>query len=130
VQFVEGGGAAAPFAYTVGLTTHGLAELVITAKGTEESGRLLNSFAAYLMQGDNHFHAGDTVLMPDGQRAEIVDLPHPDAHLFTAVNLYGDQVLGQQIVWPDSRGNLPWSPGFRGRRWKQPVLGPRSARFR
>ena len=59
---------------------------------------------------------------------EVVELPHPDAHLVTAVSLFrGAAVRALQIVWSDDHGHWPWEVGFRsGRGRGQPVLGPRS----
>jgi hypothetical protein len=65
--------------------------------------------------------AGRSVL-----RVEFVELPHPDAHLHTAVQLYGPAIRAVQAVWADDRGRWPSQRGFRGARGGQPVLGPRA----
>jgi hypothetical protein len=56
----------------------------------------------------------------------VVALPHPEAHLLTAVELYGHEVRALQLVRADDRGRWPWERGHRGGRGGQPVLGPRA----
>lgn len=125
VQYVEPSGRTPPLAYTVGLTPRGYPEFVLTGTRAEESTRLLNELAAHALHAPA-IRAGDLVTLPDGRCVEIVELPHPDAHLDVATDLYGDQVRGLQVVRPDDRGRYPWERGYRDGRWPQPVLGPRA----
>jgi hypothetical protein len=39
------------------------------------------------------------------------------------VAIHGSNVRGLQLVWADSRGRWPWSPGFNNGRATQPMLG-------
>ena len=125
VQGVGGDRLHAPFAYTVGLTLAGLPELLVTGLPPERAATLLNGVAAHWLHTDPLPAAG---LQLDwlGRRLEVVDLPTPWAHLFTAVELYGEALRAQQLVWADERGRWPWERGHRAGRGGQPVLGPRA----
>ncbi len=117
IQAVGGSRVHAPFSYTVGLTRRGLPELVVTGKPPAEAAAVLNGLARRLR------HAPLPGELVDG-RFEVVELPHPEAHLFVATGLYGEHaVRGRQLVWADEQGRWPWQPGGRG---GQPVLGPRT----
>ena len=120
VQAVGGEGPRAPFAYTVGLTAQGRAELLVTGLAATAAATLLNRVAARpdLKPGD--------VFDLDGRDVEVVHIPHPEAHLFVAHDLYGDQLGALQLVWQDERGHFPWCSSHRGGRGGQPVLGPRT----
>ena len=129
VQTVQGDRLHPPWAYTVGLHLHGLPELVVTGMAARPATDLLNDLA------EHHVHhtggppvPGIEVPLRGGPLIEFVELPHPDAHLYTAVRLLGPGIRAVQIVWADDRGRWPWERGFRGRRGGQPVLGPRAHR--
>ncbi len=86
---------------------------------------LLNGVAEHACHAAPPEH-GEVVDLDDGTRLEAVDLPHPDAHLFVAQEVYGAAVRAMQLVWADDRGRWPWERGHRGGRGGQPVLGPRA----
>lgn len=115
-----------PWAYTVGLTRLGRAELVVTGMPMRRAAGLLNAVAADALQAAP-FVPGEQLLLPDDLSVEIVTLAHPEAHLNTAVALLGPQIRADQLVWADGRGRWPWEVGFRGSRGGQPVLGLRTA---
>lgn len=126
VQAVEGGRRTAPFAYTVGLTEAGLPELVVTGLAAYRAAALLDAAAAHWLHADpppghgEHLHLETACL-------EVVELPHPDAHLLVAGRLYGrEAVTAQQLVRADACGRWPWERGHRAGRGGQPVLGPRA----
>lgn len=125
VQAVLGSRAHAPFAYTVGLTGMGLPELLVTGLSQERAAVLLNLMAEHWRHTDRVVAHGEQLELLDGRLLEVVDLPHPEAHVLTAGSVYGDAVRAQQLVWADDRGCWPWDARFRGRRGGQPVLGPR-----
>ncbi|MHC1563591.1 DUF4262 domain-containing protein [Actinomycetospora sp. C-140] len=125
VQFVERYRDRPPFAYTLGLTPRGLPELVVTASGPEQSMRLLNAEATRVLT-EGPPRPGDRRVMGDGREAEVVALPHPDAHLFVAVDFFGADLRALQLVRADDRGRWPWEVGHRAGRGGQPVLGPRA----
>ena len=125
IQGVERGRIHPPWAYTVGLTLAGLPELVVTGMPLPRAAELLNDVAAHAWHAEEPV-PGEQVPLVGGPLVEFVELPHPDAHLHTAVQLYGPAIRAVQAVWADDRGRWPWQRGFRSGRGGQPVLGPRA----
>lgn len=126
VQAVEGGRRSAPFAYTVGLTEAGLPELLVTGLAAYRAVAVLDAAAFHWLHAEPTPGHGEHLDLRD-ICVELVDLPHPDAHLVVAVRLYGRQaVTAQQLVRADDRGRWPWERGHRAGRGGQPVLGPRA----
>jgi hypothetical protein len=116
----------APFAYTVGLTTHGYPELIISGLDPTISQTLLNDLAARVYDRAEQFTAGQRISdLLAGYDAVIVEGPATEAlHPGAAFARYGrDRVSLQQIVWPDPRGRYPWDPGYAYGPDVQPVLG-------
>lgn len=123
VQPVLGTQRHAPLAYTVGLTSHGLPELVVTGRRAAVAVSMLDALAAYTVESCE-VRAGETMRLGE-VHLEAVQLRHPEAHLFVAAEFFGPALRAVQMVWADDRGRLPWEPGHRGGRGGQPVLGPR-----
>ena len=117
---VQGVSGRHPFAYTVGLTECGVPELVITGMDDCAAATVLNAIAGRVLRED--LDVGARVDL-SGLALEVLAVEHPDLHLLTATALYGDEVRGLQLVWPDDRGRYPWQPGHRSRRGGQPLLG-------
>lgn len=126
VQGVERDGPHPPWAYTIGLTEHDRPELVVTGRRLDAATRLLNQVASHVLHAQPPV-PGERIPWRGGPLMEIVELPHPDAHLEFAVAFYGDRLRALQLVCADDRGHWPWDAGFRGGRGGQPVLGPRTA---
>jgi hypothetical protein len=128
IEFVEGDRVHPPWAYTVGLTLRGLPELLVTGVEAPEASDLLNDFADGVVHHGERLSPGQVLRCPHGSEMEVVELPHPDAHLLTAVSLFrGVTLRALQLVWSDDHGHWPWEVGFRTRRGRgQPVLGPRA----
>lgn len=124
VQYVEN--ERRPFAYTVGLTRYGLPELLITGVAPRRAARLLSTVAQRAVDGDRPA-PGMTVDLAAGPFVEMVEVKHPDVHLVFAIAMFGEEVTALQVVWADSRGRWPWSPGFDDGRGTQPVLGVRAS---
>ena len=124
IQGVTGDRLHAPFAYTVGLTDFAVPELVVTGLRHGLACALLNEVAEHSLHCEPP-HPGERVRLDGGPLVEVVQLEHPDAHLFTAVALRGPDITALQLVWADDRGRWPWERGHRGGRGGQPVLGPR-----
>lgn len=123
LQYVEPHRDRPPFAYTLGLTLLGRPELVATGLPDHRVGSLLNDAAATARR-DGPPSPGERLLVA-GWRVEVVELTVPDAHLHTAVGMFGpDTVRAVQLAWADGRGRWPWERGHRG---GQPVLGVREA---
>jgi Domain of unknown function (DUF4262) len=126
VQSVERDRIHPPWAYTVGLTSYGHPELVVTGLPVRRAAALLNDVAEHVM----HAAApapGEQIALRGGPLIEIVDVAEPTAHLVMAVELYGSRLRALQLVHADDRGHWPWDVGYRGVRGGQPVLGARSS---
>lgn len=124
---VEGSTREAEFSYTVGLTEHGLPELVVTGLRPDRATGLLEVWADYLL-------AGSVVLPGESLRTgrwvlEAVQVDRPEQHLLIADEFYGEGVRGLQLVWADPSGRWPWEPRFRARSAGQPLLGARAPWF-
>jgi hypothetical protein len=124
VQYVEDD--RRPFAYTIGLHDRGLPALLVTGLDPRQSLWLLNTFARRALVGQKP-KAGNQLWLPAGTRVEVVEVDHPDAHLYMAVNIAGSEIEAVQLVWADGRGRWPWAPGFDDGRRPQPVFGKRAA---
>jgi hypothetical protein len=124
VQGVERDGIHPPWAYTAGLTMHLRPELVVTGMGLTRATEVLNGVAAHLMHADAP-EPGTQAALLDGPTVEVVKVTAPWAHLSLAVELYGRQIRGLQLVHADKHGHWPWDPAYQGVRGGQPVLGSR-----
>jgi hypothetical protein len=123
VQYVESD--RMPFAYTVGLTRDGLPELLVTDVSPRRAVRLLNGVAR---GAADPLTIGGQITIPSGPLVEVVEVEHPDAHLYMAVEIFGSDVRALQLVWADRRGRWPWAAEFNDGRATQPVLGVRAAK--
>jgi hypothetical protein len=122
VQFVESD--RTPYAYTVGLYERGLPELLVTGLPPQSAARVLNSVAAYLLDGGRPV-PGELISIAGGSALEVVQVQHPDAHMNVAVAFYGTHLQALQLVWADDQGHRPWCSGFTNGQVRQPVLGVR-----
>jgi hypothetical protein len=127
IQYVGDPRGGPSYAYTIGLTEHGCPELIVTGVTPEEASALLND-GGELLHG-RHLGHGQRVTVA-GRRVEVVELPHPEAHLLFADDVYGPDLKALQLVYADESGIWPWSRGHRGGTGGQPVLGPRAVRRR
>ncbi|WIX82147.1 DUF4262 domain-containing protein [Amycolatopsis carbonis] len=125
VQGVLGTGPRPPWAYTVGLTAHGLPELVVTGLPPHASILLLGA-AAERSFGSGPPRPGEVFSLRGLPSVEVVALTAPSAHLSVAVSLYGHDIRALQLVHADEAGRFPWSPSYRDGLGGQPVLGTRS----
>jgi hypothetical protein len=123
VQYVESD--RVPFAYTVGLTRRGLPELLVTGVPPQRAGRLLNIGAEAAVRGDR-LVPGMQITLQAGPLVEVVEVEHPDAHMYAAVAIFGSELRALQLVWADGRGRWPWAAGFNDDGVRQPVLGVRA----
>ena len=113
-----------PWAYTVGLTSHGKPELVVTGLPLARAVELLNDVASHVLHADAP-RPGEQVPLVGGPVIEIVEVAEPAVHLVIAVEIFGPEIRALQLVHADDRGHWPWEKGFRGVRGGQPVLGAR-----
>ncbi|MFL1999638.1 MULTISPECIES: DUF4262 domain-containing protein [unclassified Microbacterium] len=122
VRHVLGIASAAPFSYTVGLTTRGWDELLITGLPADVADVFIRN-AVDEQESRGAFQPGDRTdaLTESGSVALIrVD----DRRGLTAAERMLGDFEALQMVWPDSSGNLPWDIGYRNTPEAQPVLGP------
>ncbi|WP_099023634.1 DUF4262 domain-containing protein [Mycolicibacterium palauense] len=124
VQFVES--ERRPFAYTIGLHSRGLPELLITGLQPQTSARLLNSMAHQIVDDGIDLQPAMRIDFQGEFLLEVVEVEHPDVHLTFAVALCGEQVSAHQLVWTDDNRRWPWDRGWSHGRRRQPVLGVRS----
>jgi hypothetical protein len=108
--------------YTVGLTAHLHPEVVMTGLPPDVAHTFLNSAGRIVVHEHGHFAAGEeTSDLADGRAFPVIAVS--DTSALTAVaGLYGD-VRAVQVVWADSRGQLPWEPGYANPPGSQPLLG-------
>lgn len=127
IQSVGGSRCHAELSYTVGLTAHGLPELVVAGVRVADASRLLRQWGDYLLD-TSPVLPGET-LESGPWLMEAVEVEQPQEHLSTAIRIFGKQVRGLQLAWADSRGVWPWERGHRARRAGQPLLGRRAPFF-
>lgn len=109
--------------YTVGLTAHLHPEVVMTGLPPDVAHTFLNNAGRIVVREHGHFAPGEeTTLLADGHVFPVIAVT--DTSALTAVaQLYGE-VRAVQVVWTDSRGNLPWDPACVNPPGSQPLLGP------
>lgn len=127
VQFIETEPGTPPWAYTVGLSSYGHPELVVTGMLHPFNQQLLNGLAARVMDGEAP-EPGLRLALADGPTIEWVAVRKPASHLHTAVQLFGRRVRAVQAVHADHRGTWPWEVGYRNVVGGQPIWGVRGHR--
>src|SRR3984957_16659018 len=104
--------------------TEHMRRLITPGMGPARAPTVLNGMAAPLVHAEEP-EPGTQAVLRDGPLVEIVRVAVPWAHLNLAVELYGDQIRGLQLVHADKRGNWPWDRRYQGVRGGQPILGDR-----
>lgn len=126
VQGVEGDGLHPPWAYTVGRTSAGHPELVVTGMPPEQAAVLLSQVAC-LQENPGMIVPGARITMRQGTPGEyavqVIEVMRPWAHLNVAVEFYGRDIAALQLVHADPGGRWPWNAGFASSHGPQPVLG-------
>ena len=120
----EAGRRQPPFAYTIGLTRFGHAELLVFGLGEREAAQVLNTLGRRARSGIR-IDAG-SLFAPGaaGPRAlRVAEVPNPGSVLLGAVRRYGPRVRAVQIVVADDSGTFPGEPGYRDPEWLQPAPG-------
>ena len=123
VQYVEDD--RVPYAYTIGLTPHGLPEFLMTGISPQLALRVLGGITDSAPDVDVPI-PGERRVFSGGTLVEVVEVEHPDAHMNAAIAIYGPVVRALQLVWADWRGHWPVASIFDDGRGTQPVLGPRA----
>lgn len=122
VMYVEG---PKPFAYTVGLQSRRLPELLVTGLSRCASLSLLDCFIEPSLEGDPP-RPGERTYFGGKPIVEIVEVDHPDVHMGMAMAIASGPITARQAVWADRHGRWPWAPGFDDGHRIQPVLGKRA----
>jgi len=109
--------------YTVGLTAYGHPEVVMTGLPPEVGTAFLNIVGEIVVRDGGRLTAGEaTTELAEGRAMPVIAVS--DKSELTAVEaIYGD-VPALQVVWTDSRGQLPWEPGYANAQGSQRLLGP------
>ena len=108
--------------YTVGLTAHGHAEVVMTGLPPEVGTAFLNIVGEIVVREGGRFTAGEpTTELADGPAMPVIEVLHTSG--LTAVEAIYGGVSALQIVWTDSRGHLPWDTAYANPPGSQPLLG-------
>jgi hypothetical protein len=117
VQHITGDDTHPSYTHTVGLTTIGHPELVVTGLEPEDAGPLLNTLGHDIAchgvrpaLGRYRFPGFEDV--PEVPEFWLLPLYRVRRRLWTAVDLYGGRVDGWQLVWPDEEGRFPWDDGY------------------
>jgi Domain of unknown function (DUF4262) len=109
VQGVERDRYRPPYAYAVGLTTHGKPELVVTGMSVNRAAELLNGVAAHVLHAPAP-SPGERIPLIGGPLVEFIKVDVPTAHLLVADELYGPRLRALQVAHADDRGRWPWGP--------------------
>ena len=111
----------ASFSYTVGLTSRGWPELIITGLPTAVADAFIRN-AIDTQVENGAFKAGDRTdeLSESG---EVMFIPVGDVSGMTATTDIVGVFSALQLVWPDSAGQFPWHPRYRNPSASQPLLG-------
>jgi hypothetical protein len=110
----------AAFSYTVGLTSFGHPEVVITGMPFKPAQTFLNNIGADVRDG-KRFEAG--ALNEDLAPVPVLFLSVlRDEGLVAVRQVYGS-CSAVQMVWPDSAGRFPWIAGYNNPPDAQPLLG-------
>jgi len=117
----------AAFSYTVGLTAFGHPEVVIVGMPFEHSQGFLNLIGSLVREGRTFRPGTTTHDLTDSAHVAFLTVTEVDE--LTAVDQVYGNINALQMIWPDSRGNMPWEPGYTNEPLAQPFLGPLPARW-
>lgn len=124
VQHVGGGDGPGevPFSYTVGLTALGHPEFILYSLPYEYAHELLNILGSEVKRG--HRYRADSLTSDPTNTAPPVALISvvDTADLIVANAIYGE-IEALQVIWPDSKGRLPWVDGYANAPEAQPFMG-------
>jgi hypothetical protein len=105
VQSVEGSARNAEFSYSVGLTAHGLPELIVLGVRPADAHPLIPLWADYVLD-ESLVLPGET-LRCGRFVMEVVEVARPAEHLALAAVLYGESVRALQLACADDAGVWP-----------------------
>lgn len=115
---------AAPFSYTVGLTSLDHPELIATGLPFEVAQSFLNSAGLLVKEGAILTNGLVTDALTES--GTVTFMTATDVSGLAAVGeVYGQEAHALQLVWPDSSSHYPWDAGYNNPRSAQPLLGDR-----
>jgi Domain of unknown function (DUF4262) len=121
LTFVEADDERPPFAYTIGLWSHGHPELVVFGLNPVASEPLLNAVAEQVVAG-LRLSDGDVVQIA-GWPLSVFELPNAEQVALWAADFYGGVVSAVQLVYPDRSNVWPWEPACALHPAAQPMPG-------
>jgi hypothetical protein len=101
------------WAYTIGLHTFGLPELIVVGGlSIPDQHDLLNDVAMRMRKGEvmEPGTCDDTILV--GYRAAFIEVADTTTEEFAIGNKLQSDFRALQIVWPDHDDRFPWEPGY------------------
>ena len=101
------------FAYTVGLHTKGLPEIIVFGLDGRNAATFLNLLGKRMTTSDVPQLDTDINDLAEGLPARIITVPRSEADkfMFATNNRYPDYTA-IQLVWSDPNGKYPWQDGF------------------
>ncbi|WP_203138006.1 DUF4262 domain-containing protein [Microbacterium sp. JZ31] len=111
----------AAFSYTVGLTSRGWPELVITGLPTDVAHAFISN-AVDVQTEEKCFVAGERISALT-ESGDVMFITAEDVTGMTAATAIVGEFRALQLVWPDSTNTYPWEPGYRNPHEAQPLLG-------
>ncbi|WP_170226461.1 DUF4262 domain-containing protein [Rudaeicoccus suwonensis] len=123
VRHVAAGDGRPPFSYTIGLTALDHPEMVMVGMPREPAHAFLNLAGDAIKAGRTFQHGEITDALTDGAGIGIITVVAAE-ELTAVAQVYGVPVQALQLIWPDSKGWLPWEPGYNNAAETQPFLGP------
>ncbi|KQU32056.1 DUF4262 domain-containing protein [Rhodococcus sp. BP-349] len=109
-------------AYTTGLTSRSLPELIVYGLPFHLSGSLLHDMASQMVAG-LALSSGITIRSATGDEPDIVVIQAVNtADMVVTGALYSD-FTALQLVWPDVDGHFPWEPEYSICAHHQPLMG-------
>ncbi|WP_020109912.1 DUF4262 domain-containing protein [Nocardia sp. 348MFTsu5.1] len=102
-----------PFGYTTGFGLHSIPELAVYGLDARTSGRVLNELGDLLHVYDSRAivdECAELSLRSIGAPIRLIELIDKEDLLITNELFPNSPAL--QVVWPDERGNFPWSDSY------------------
>src|SRR5689334_8369154 len=93
----------------------------------EHSQGFLNLIGSLVREGRTFRPGTTTQDLTESAHVAFVNVTEIDQ--LTAVDQVYGSINALQMIWPDSRGNMPWQPGYTNGPLAQPFLGPLPARW-
>jgi hypothetical protein len=112
-----------PFAYSVGMTPHGLPEVIMFGLRAETLQFFINEVCGRMLYEQVRYRHGDVIteLSEGGQPLKVLDVD--DTSALGAAHRFYQTVRALQLVYADQEGRFPWDEGYAFPLEEQPLLG-------